>query len=234
MIDITFNMHLDANWWDPDATSPTLRKYHQILWNKNLPNGEKFSLSDKISGKYLVYFWEKEIFHFWSDAIAHSYRTHKRKKFITEQIPDEVSELFQLAGTIGGYIIFPKNRVNNLPTINQERWVNPLIDDRFDLTLECIRRFYRGEKSPLFETLSRYQTFFELFENFENYINFFLLNDLIDENGNIKFYLPFDNFSTKPEFKSVSDYLHYKKNVMNFVNSRNARIVNFCKNNNPS
>ena len=31
--------------------------------------------------------------------------------------------------------------------------VNPLICDRFDLTLECIRRYYVGVFSPLYEVL---------------------------------------------------------------------------------
>ncbi|WP_113903400.1 DUF6994 family protein [Brevibacterium celere] len=34
-------------------------------------------------------------------------------------------------------------------TINGARGLHPRIVDRFDLTLECIRRHYRGEPSPL-------------------------------------------------------------------------------------
>ena len=51
--------------------------------------------------------------------------------------------------TIGGEIIFPKHA----RSINQARGVNPLICDRFDLTLECIRRYYVGVSSPLYEVL---------------------------------------------------------------------------------
>ena len=40
------------------------------------------------------------------------------------------------------------------------------IADPFDLTLECIRRHYLGETSPLAETLRRYEQFFALFEDF--------------------------------------------------------------------
>jgi hypothetical protein len=105
-----------------------------------------------------------------------------------------------------------------------------LIDDRFDLTLECIKLFYEGQKSPLYDTLNRYKNFFDLFESFLGYIDFFLLNDLIDEKGDVKFYLPFDNFKTKPSFKDVEDYLIYKKKVTQFVNARNQRIFEYSKN----
>ena len=47
MIDISFNFYSDANGGDPDSTSPTLKKYHKLLWNKALPNGAIFELQDK-------------------------------------------------------------------------------------------------------------------------------------------------------------------------------------------
>ena len=50
------------------------------------------------------------------------------------------------------------------------------------------------------------------------------LHDILDESGNIKFYLPFDSFSKPPNFSGVEDYMNYKKNVMNFIIARNERI----------
>ncbi|MFZ7127536.1 MAG: DUF6994 family protein [Desulfobacterales bacterium] len=120
--------------------------------------------------------------------------------------------------------MFPNNRINGKQTINQARGVNGLIDDRFDLTLECIRLFYSGEKSPLYDTLLRYEKFFDLFDDFMGYIHFFLLNDLIDENNKVKFYLPFDGFKTRPSFFDVNQYLLYKNKVVSFVKSRNKQI----------
>ena len=67
-----------------------------------------------------------------------------------------------------------------------------------------------------------------MFDNFKGYIDFFLLNDLVDENENIKFYLPFDNFKTKPTFADVQEYLTYKKGVMDFIKARNKRIDNYA------
>ena len=63
-------------------------------------------------------------------------------------------------------------------TINGERGWNKRIVDRFDLTLECIRRYYLDIESPLKETLERYKSFFLLFEDFRHYVEFFFLQDL--------------------------------------------------------
>jgi hypothetical protein len=224
VIDTTFNVYTDANGGDPDSTSPTLRSYHEILWSKTLPNGKTFELTNNKSGVYLYHNSDLGEFCLGSDAITHSYKNHKRKTWLTQQIQDEVKELFDTGSTIGAYTLFPNNRVDGKHTINQARGVNSLIDDRFDLTLECIRLFYLGQESPLYDTFLRYKNFFDLFENFAGYINFFLLNDLVDENQKIKFYLPFDNFKTKPTFSDIEDYLVYKKVVMDFIKSRNKRI----------
>lgn len=193
-----------------------------------MPNGEYFELTDKKSGAYLYHKSVLGEFYLGSDAITHSYRNHKRKTWLTQQIKDEVKELFDIGSTIGAYIIFPNNRVDNKHTINQARGVNILIDDRFDFTLECIRLFYAGQQSPLYDTFKRYKNFFDLFDNFKGYIDFFLLNDLVDENENIKFYLPFDNFNTKPIFANIEEYLTYKKKVIDFIKSRNKRIDNYA------
>jgi len=227
IIDTTFNVYTDANGGDPDSTSPTLRAYHKFLWNKSLLNGDRFELTDKKSGTYLYHHSGLGEFILGSDAITHSYRNHKRKTWLTQQIQDEVKELFDTGSTIGAYTLFPNNRVDGKHTINQARGVNSLIDDRFDLTLECIRLFYLGQESPLFDTLLRYKNFFDLFESFEGYYTFFLFDDLIDENKKVKFYLPFDNFNTKPTFTEVDDYLTYKNGVMNFIKTRNKRIENY-------
>ena len=158
VIDTNFNVYSDARGGDPDSTSPTLRQYHRVLWSKPLPNGKPFNLYDTKSGVYLYHKSKFGEFFLGSDAITHSYRNHKRKRWLTEQIQDEVSELFDIGSTIGAYALFPNNRVDGKHTINQARGVEHLIDDRFDLTLECIRLFYLGQQSPLYDTFLRYKT----------------------------------------------------------------------------
>ena len=45
-IDTSFDFRNDSNGKDPDAYSPTLRKYHRFLWSKQLPIGERLELED--------------------------------------------------------------------------------------------------------------------------------------------------------------------------------------------
>ena len=98
---------------------------------------------------YLFHHTDIGKFYLGSDAITHSYKNHTRKAHIVKQILKDVDELYDKGSTIGGYILFPNNRIDKKHTINQARGVNRLIDDRFDLTLECIRRYYLDKPSPL-------------------------------------------------------------------------------------
>jgi len=55
------------------------------------------------------------------------------------------------------------------------------------------------------------------------------LQDLIDNKSkSIKFYLPFDDFKSPPEFHSVDDYLIYKSRVLEFNQKRKLRISPTC------
>jgi len=227
-ISTSFNMYSDARGGDPDATSPTLRRYHQFLWSKSLPGGALFELKEIKGGLY--HNSELGEFYLGSDAITHSYKNQVGKQWIVSEIPAEVDELYDAGSTIGAYIIFPNNRIAGSQTINQARGCNSRIDDRFDLTLECIRRMYLGETSPLHTALMKYKYFFDIFGSFKGYVNHFLLEDLIHdhETMEIKFYLPFDGFETNAGFQSIDQYRVYKTEVMNFIRSRNKRIKEYA------
>ena len=54
-IDTTFDFRTDANGKDPDFASPTLRRYHRLLWSKPLPSGQPFELTDTERGVYLYH-----------------------------------------------------------------------------------------------------------------------------------------------------------------------------------
>jgi hypothetical protein len=205
-----------------------LASYHQQLWSKSLPNGEFFQLHIKGRSKFsLVYQGKTERFVFTSDSIGHTMSKWKKMKPIIDQIPKhEIESFYDIALTIGGYVIFPANRINNKPTINAMRGMLRSISDRFDLTLECIRLYYLGEDSPLFEHLRRYQSFFDLFVTFKGYVDFFLLQDLVDDHYRVLFWLPyesFDDYQILPTTKE--EYLSYKSNVMNFIEGRNLRMI---------
>jgi|TARA_B110000444_G_scaffold82304_1_gene77831 hypothetical protein len=233
-IDITFNVYSDTpSGKDPDSYSPTLRSYHMFLWSKPLPNKVNFALNDKTS-KLLHHQSDLGEFFLSSDSIGHTYGGGptgykvKSVSHILDQVaPDEIERFFNVCCTIGAYIIFPSKRIDNKPTINGARGLNHKIKDRFDLTLECIRRYYKNEDSPLKDTLSRYSKFFNLFESFQGYVDFFLLQDLVlKDYSEIKFWLPFNNFHNSPLPTSVDEYIFYSKNVTNFVIARNQRIQN--------
>ncbi len=50
--DIHYDFRNDSGGKDPDIGSPTLRRYHRLLWSKTLPNGEKMQLTHD-NGGYL-------------------------------------------------------------------------------------------------------------------------------------------------------------------------------------
>ena len=106
-------------------------------------------------------------------------------------------------------------------TINGARGVKK-IRDRFDLTLECIRRYYIKEDSPLNETFERYKQFFNLFESFQGYVDFFLLQDLVtDDYSSVEYFIPFKSFENYPLPNDIEEYKQYKYNLSNFVLARN-------------
>ena len=227
-IDINFDFRTDTpKGKDPDSYSPTLRLYHKLLWSKQLPNGSLFTLQDTHKDCYLYHSSEMGEFHLSSDSAIHTFSRWKSMSHIVSQVNEVDIESFRSLGyTIGGMIIFPSNKVDGKSTINGARGFNSKIRDRIDLTLECIRRYYLNEDSPLEDVLLRYSSFFEIFGDFQGYIEFFLLQDLVSVDFNsIKFFIPFDNFKTSAIPLNLDMYTSYKENVMNFINLRNTRIA---------
>lgn len=216
---------------DPDRTSKTLKKFHHVLWEKELPNGNFLSLNAETKNNYLFHKSELGEFNLSSDAIIHTYSRWKRTQNLIRNIdPNKIEEFKDIGRAIGGYIVFPGNKIDNLNTINQARGTNKLINDRFDLTLECIKRFYNDEQSPLYSTLKRYSDFFKLFKSFKGYCEFFLLHDLTDEGFNmIKFFMSFSDFGDPTIPKDANEYEAYRINSIQFVKKRNQRILNHEK-----
>ena len=230
-IDINFNFYSDTpKGKDPDSYSSTLRSYHRILWSRELPNGSLFKLDETIPMR-LHHKSELGEFVLSSDSIAHTYSNIKSTTDIVKKIDAEELEKFvSLCSTIGGYIIFPSERINNQMTINGARGVNKKIRDRFDLTLECIRKYYKNEDSPLNETFERYKQFFNLFESFNGYVDFFLLQDLVTSDYlSIKYFVPFESFENYPLPNDIEEYKQYKYNLSNFVSSRSQRMKDLNK-----
>ncbi|HOU13071.1 MAG TPA: hypothetical protein PKZ84_08125 [Anaerolineae bacterium] len=227
-IDVTFDFRSDTPpGKDPDAHSPMLRKYHKLLWSKPLPGGVVFELVDTTPHVYLHHQSRMGEFFLSSDSVIPSFSREPRISHIINQIPVEEQETFHTIGyTIGGMMVFPGNRIGGKMTINGARGFHPRIKDRFDLTVECIRRYYLNEGSPLSKTLERYSDFFALFEDFRGYVEFFLLQDLVSEDFSVvKFFMPFDDFNMPPLPASREAYAAYKQLAVDFIEARNCRIL---------
>ncbi len=219
---------LGAGNCDPDSSSKTLQKYHCTLWSKELPCGERMSLSCGTGPNYLT--WKN--FRFGSDSIIVSFRYEKYRdmiKKIEKAMPDYksfVENFIHMTYTIGGMIIFPKHN----GSINQRKGSNPLIRDRWDLTLECIRRYYRGENSPLYDTLLWDKEFFDLFVDFKGYVDFFFLQDCVtDDYSTVRTWLGNSKFEEDPLPKTVEEYKVWIDQQLIFLRKRNARILVMMK-----
>ena len=154
LIDTAFDFRSDIPGWpdaDPDADSPTLRRYHKLLWSKPLRRGELFTLDDTRRGAYLDHRSDLEEFWLGSDAVMQTFLRWPAMRHITgDPSLAENEEFYALGYTIGGMMVFPSNMIDRLWTLNQARGCSVgKIGDRMDLTLECIRRFYVNGDSPL-------------------------------------------------------------------------------------
>ena len=226
--DVNFDFRSDTPpGKDPDTYSPTLRRYHQKLWGRNLPDGRPFDLQATNPKRYLEHHSDAGDFILSSDSVIHTYSYWVRMEKIIKQVPESEIEDFRRVGyTIGGMMIWPGVPVRPRRTINTVRGTTSSIADRMDLTLECVRRYYLGEDSPLLEILSDYEKFFALFTNFDGFVEHFLLQDLVDESGNgVRFFLPFDGTWGKATPADVDEYRTYKAKSIDFVKARNRRIA---------
>lgn len=212
---------------DPDARSPTLRKYHKQLWSKRLPSGDFFELDDKSPKAYLHHYSILGEFFLASDSAVPTFRKYAALSGLLNQVPQNMREEFSsVSCTIGRMIVFPGNRFDRKMTINGARGLHNRIRDRFDLTVECIRRHYANEISPLSDTLNRYREFFSLFGDFQGYVEFFLLQDMAAEDYcSVRFFLPFDNFTSSPLPKSLESYQDYRKLAISFIQARGKRML---------
>ena len=229
-IDTTFNFKNDTPpGKDPDAFSPTLRRYHKFLWSKPLPNGVFFTLDDT-PPHYLHHQSKAGEFFLSSDSVIPTFTRERRIASIIDQIPQEEREAFyNISYTIGGMMIFPSNRIDGKSTINGQRGIHPRIKDRFDLTVECIRRYYRDEHSPLGNTLARYAGFFELFGTFRGYVDYFFLHDLVTEDYSaVRFFTSFEGFIPYPIPATIESYKSYRRLAVDFIEARNRRIAEFA------
>lgn len=207
---------------DPDAKSDTLRYYQYLLYRRELPNGEFFDLQYHTKPNLV---WNGKKFS--SDSIIVSFR-YRRYPVIEEissrpDFRESTERYLREAYTIGGEMLFPVD-----PSINTARgFNNSSVSDRFDLTIYCIQMYYEGTESlndygldRLLDAVRKNGDFFDRFLDFKGYVDFFLLQDAVDENYETILYL---DYIGRP--RSVEDYDSFLEKELEFLRKRNKRIA---------
>ena len=190
------------------------------MWSKELPDGRPFNLESRKSlSPYLVYQSETQRFVLGSDTIATRHR--KKLSSLFAATPSEETDAFlRRSYTICGFIVFPVSQ----GSINQRRGTHPRIQDRWDLTLESIRRYYDGGVSPLTEVLESEAAFFDLFGIFEGYVAHFHLDDFLLPGGEVRFTLPFDDFTGPTLPTGIASYREYLQQSLALFTARRDRL----------
>lgn len=222
------NDGLGYGYSDPDSSSPTLQEYHRLLWGRALSNGQVMELEKGSGSNYLT--WNG--FRFGSDAIIVSFR-YKRYAHMIREVMKQVGDykkyyedMIRRSYTIGGTIIFPKH----MNSINQNKGTNKLVSDRWDLTLECIRRYYAGQDNPLMNILQYDKAFFDLFMDFKGYVDFFFLQDCVSADySSVDIWEGKGDFSEEGLPKTIEDYFLFIDKEFAFMDKRNERIAEYCK-----
>lgn len=234
LLDTTFDFRTDTPpGKDPDALSPTLRRYHKLLWGRPLPGGHQFNLDDShpIRISYLHHSSDLGEFCLSSDSIVPTFTRWTRMQSIVGQIPEVDNEAFRAIGyTIGAMMLWPMGSRGGERSINVERGFNQRIADRMDLTLECVRRYYSGEPSPMTRVLEANADFFRLFGDFQGFVSHYLLQDLVtDDFREVSFFLPFDDFTGRSTPGDLQSYMKYREATISFVNARNRRVLRLAE-----
>ena len=229
-----------AEGQDADKLSHELKQYHLTIWNARGIELGLFECFDDAKNRIIIVGQGKEII-VTPDSITNIFWTSGRKfagemeKAIIARYRQEDAEIEAMRRayvekidyTIGSSLVFPvaSNGHPIRASMNAARGLNYSVHDRMDLTLECIKRFYEGQTEgyPLIKTLNKSKDFFDLFKGFRQYVDFFFLNDLVDENYNIVGFNPPVSFNT-PFPLTREDYKKYLQDNLTFIKKRNERI----------
>lgn len=232
LINVDFCFYDDVDFaTDADRDSRILRKWHQQLWSKSLPSGDRVSWELEAGTSCLIH----GDIRVSSDTIATTHSNYRRLG--AAQMWESLTEVERRSYersfyTIGGFIIFPTRP----QSLNQRRGTAAAIADRFDLTLECIRQHYLGSaENPLADVLDMDARYFQLFgaghQGFATFVEFFHLQDLatgesvrwLDGHTDREWH-----FGRPPLPQTIDSYRHYLDNVAEFVAARNSRIREWC------
>ena len=210
-----------------------------IYWHwvgKSEPYQNMQKIIDNISDDITKNEEYKKIYDNLCVEIDTKFKDKSEKNYPSNQYKDNILQKFiwcylHKANTIGGFVVFPRHS----QSINQRRGTNSLIDDRFDLTLECIRRayqyrdFYREDNNPLFGLSAEDKKFFQMFGSFEDYTKFFCLDKSWVKDGKVLSLMDNESldmydFNQEPLPQDHAEWWTFYDNIMNRLDARNQQI----------
>ena len=231
MINVNFDFRSDTpSGKDADTFSPTLAGcITRVLWSKPLQCGELLKLNSSGAPPYYLH-------HRLPSSASSGCRAMWRyRPSCTCRGSAIRSRKRSAKRSIGGLDDRREHRLSRPQLVDRKRTINvarafhPRIKDRFDLTVECIRRHYLGEPTPLAPVLARYADFFRLFGDFAGYVDFFHLQDLVNEGAStVRFFAPFEHFIGSPVPGALDAYLAYRERAIAFIESRSRRIAAYA------
>lgn len=202
---------------DPDSLSEGLRTSQYLLYCGKMPGltkGEKPLLmwdGIRLSSDTII-----TMMNFSNYDVVKSMANDPRFR-------PKVEKFMRTIYTIGGEILFPRRPFNS---INQVRGSSA--NDRFDVTLMCIQKYYGWGEVPqdkvpesLLQAIKNESEFFNRFGTFKNYVDTFFLNDLVDEDYNTKLWIE------NPKRPKADEYETFMQRQMEFLEKRNRRISEY-------
>lgn len=221
---------------DPDRYSAVLYEWHKLLWSRVVEGVAPFSLEVLGDRGYTIRLTTTDgrTCRLASDGLIQTWSSpgwHRRlQAAVIDEILTDRNNFYRTASTIGGYLLWPLNGPGETgQSINQARGTTAAIADRFDLTLECVRRHYLAPEAvnPLGKCLNRYAGFFKLFTDFDTYVRFWLLDDMLTAEGKVRSFMTgqaIDEFRPVGIAQSVEEYVRFREGNIAFVQARNERI----------
>lgn len=95
--------------------------------------------------------------------------------------------------------------------------------------MECIRRYYNGQTSPLYDTIKADCKFYDLFVDFKGYVDFFFLQDAVtDDYSKVIIWCGDGSFTKSGLLKAIEEYFVFIEREFDFLNKWNNRIKNYC------
>ena len=96
--------------------------------------------------------------------------------------------------------------------------------------MECIRRYYAGDESPLTDVIDRDRAFYDLFVDFKGFVDFFLLQDCVSEDyQKVSIWEGKGDFSEDGLPQTVERYMTFVEKEYDFLAKRNQRIQEYCR-----